>query len=93
MIGDVLGHGSRCRGFHGLAKERIREMTQGTVKFFSAGKGYGFITPTDGGDDIFVHYSVIQSDGFRTLHEGDTVEYEMEDTPKGLRAKNVSVVK
>ncbi|PAU68188.1 cold-shock protein [Bifidobacterium criceti] len=68
-------------------------MTQGTVKFFSAGKGYGFITPTDGGDDIFVHYSVIQSDGFRTLHEGDTVEYEMEDTPKGLRAKNVSVVK
>ncbi|ATU20490.1 cold-shock protein [Bifidobacterium choerinum] len=67
-------------------------MTQGTVKFFSAGKGYGFITTAEGGDDVFVHYSAIQSEGFRTLHEGDAVEFELEDTPKGLRATKVSVI-
>ena len=50
-------------------------MAQGTVKFFSAGKGYGFITSDAGGDDVFVHYSVIQADGFKTLNEGDKVEY------------------
>lgn len=79
--------------FYGLAKERNREMTQGTVKFFSAGKGYGFITAAEGGSDVFVHYSAIQSDGFRTLREGDAVEFELEDTPKGLRATKVSVIK
>ncbi len=78
--------------FYGLAKERIREMTQGTVKFFSAGKGYGFITTAEGGDDVFVHYSAIQSEGFRTLREGDAVEFELEDTPKGLRVTKVSVI-
>ena len=53
-------------------------MAQGTVKFFSAGKGYGFITSDAGGDDVFVHYSVIQADGFKTLNEGDKGEYEAE---------------
>ena len=56
-------------------------MAQGTVKFFSAGKGYGFITY-----DVFVHYSVIQADGFKTLNEGDKVEYEAERGPKGMQA-------
>ena len=62
-------------------------MAQGTVKFFSAGKGYGFITSDAGGD--FVHYSVIQADGFKTLNEGDKVEYEAERGPKGMQATKV----
>ncbi|MBM6698860.1 cold-shock protein [Bifidobacterium pullorum subsp. saeculare] len=65
-------------------------MAQGTVKFFSAGKGYGFINPDDGGDDVFVHYSVIQQDGFKTLNEGDRVEYEVEKGPKGWQATKVT---
>lgn len=64
-------------------------MAQGTVKFFSAGKGYGFINPDDGSDDVFVHYSVIQADGFKTLDEGDKVEYEAEKGPKGYQATKV----
>ena len=62
-------------------------MAQGTVKFFSAGRGYGFINPAQGGEDVFVHYSVIQADGFRTLKEGDRVEYSVVETPKGYQAK------
>lgn len=65
-------------------------MAQGTVKFFSAGKGYGFITSDAGGDDVFVHYSVIQADGFKTLNEGDKVEYEAERGPKGMQATKVA---
>ncbi|MBT1172281.1 cold-shock protein [Bifidobacterium sp. MA2] len=61
-------------------------MAQGTVKFFSNGKGYGFITPEGGGEDVFVHYSVIQGEGFKTLDEGDKVEYEAEKGPKGMQA-------
>lgn len=65
-------------------------MAQGTVRFFSAGKGYGFITSDAGGDDVFVHYSVIQADGFKTLNEGDKVEYEAERGPKGCRPRKWS---
>lgn len=65
-------------------------MAQGTVKFFSNGKGYGFITPAGGGEDIFVHYSAIQADGFKTLSEGDQVEYEVEQGPKGMQATSVT---
>ena len=63
-------------------------MATGTVKWFNADKGYGFISQP-GGADVFVHHSAIQADGFRTLEEGQQVEFEVKDTPKGLLAENV----
>lgn len=64
---------------------------QGTVKWFSDEKGYGFISPEDG-DDVFVHYSGIQSEGFRTLAEGQRVEFEVTQGNKGPQATNVRIV-
>ncbi len=66
-------------------------MSNGTVKWFNESKGYGFITPNDGSPDVFVHYSVIQGDGFRTLKEGQSVDYESQDGPKGLQATKVTM--
>jgi CspA family cold shock protein len=64
---------------------------QGTVKWFSRTKGYGFITPDKGGGkDVFVHYSAISGSGFRNLEEGDRVEFEVEDSPKGPQAARVT---
>jgi cold shock protein len=67
-------------------------MPTGTVKWFSDDKGYGFITPDDGSQDVFVHHSAIQSEGFRTLAEGSKVSYESEDGPKGPAAQSVQPV-
>lgn len=64
-------------------------MTNGTVKWFSDEKGYGFITPDDGGKDLFVHQSSIVANGFRSLAEGAKVSYETEQGPKGPAAANV----
>lgn len=63
-------------------------MTTGTVKWFSNQKGYGFITP-ESGKDVFVHHSEIQGDGYKSLEEGQKVEFEITDGPKGDQAKNV----
>ncbi len=61
----------------------------GTVKWFNGSKGYGFITREDGEKDVFVHFSAIQGDGFRNLQEGERVEFEVEQGPKGPQATNV----
>ena len=67
-------------------------MAQGTVKWFNQEKGYGFIKPDDGGEDLFVHYSGIAGEGFRSLDEGAKVSYEVTRAKKGLQAENVSKV-
>lgn len=67
-------------------------MAQGVVKWFNAEKGYGFITPDDGGKDLFVHYSEIQASGYRSLEEGQRVSYESQDSPKGPQASQVNPI-
>ena len=62
----------------------------GTVKWFNESKGFGFISPAEGGEDVFVHFRSIVGDGFKTLVEGQAVNYEVENGPKGLQASNVS---
>ncbi|MDH5443988.1 MAG: cold-shock protein [Gammaproteobacteria bacterium] len=64
-------------------------MSNGTVKWFNNAKGYGFIAPAEGGDDVFVHYSAIKSEGYKSLKEGQEVSFETETGPKGLQAMNV----
>lgn len=64
-------------------------MATGTVKWFNAEKGFGFITPDDGSADVFAHYSAIQSGGYRSLDEAQKVEYEAVQGPKGLQAENI----
>ncbi len=66
-------------------------MEQGTVKWFNASKGYGFLTKDSGGD-IFIHFSAIQGEGFKSLKEGDKVEFEVEKTDKGEQAVNVTII-
>lgn len=66
-------------------------MTTGTVKWFNESKGFGFISPSDGSKDVFVHFSAIASSGFRTLSEGQAVSFEVENGPKGPQAVNVQV--
>ncbi len=69
----------------------MSERITGTVKWFNGSKGYGFIE-RESGADVFVHFSAIQSDGFRSLEEGQKVEFEVEQGPKGLQAANVIAV-
>lgn len=66
-------------------------MATGTIKWFNEKKGYGFIQQDDGGD-LFVHYTALSGSGFRTLYEGQRVQFEVETTPKGPKAKNVEIV-
>ena len=67
-------------------------MPKGTVKWFNNGKGFGFIGPDDGSKDVFVHYSAIQADGYKALHEGQKVEYEIAQGAKGPQAANVKLL-
>ncbi len=64
-------------------------MTKGTIKWFSDQKGYGFVTPEGGKKDVFVHYSALQGEGFKSLREGEVVEFDITEGPKGEQAANV----
>jgi CspA family cold shock protein len=70
---------------------RVYSMETGTVKWFNNSKGYGFISREEG-DDVFVHFKAIVGEGYRTLNEGDQVQFEVEEGPKGLQATNVSKI-
>ena len=67
-------------------------MAQGTVKWFNAEKGFGFIAQEDGGDDVFVHYSAIQSQGYKSLEENQKVQFDVTQGPKGPQAENVIAI-
>jgi CspA family cold shock protein len=72
------------------SQEKERKMATGTVKWFNDAKGYGFITPDDGGEDLFAHFSAIQMNGFKTLKEGQKVAFEVVTGPKGKQASNIT---
>jgi CspA family cold shock protein len=77
----------------GLPQEQENAMPQGRVKWFNDSKGYGFINDEAHDEDIFVHYSQIQQEGFKTLEAGETVDFTVKESPKGLRAEEVARLK
>ena len=72
--------------------KEVKAMVTGTVKWFNDAKGFGFIVQDNGGPDVFCHHTAIQSDGFRSLAEGQKVEFEVQKGPKGLQAANVRAI-
>jgi CspA family cold shock protein len=80
------------RGFLSFLELRRLSVNQGSVKWFNEQKGYGFITPSNGGEDLFVHYSEIKNEGFKTLQEGQKVQFEVGQGKKGPQAQNVMAV-
>jgi cold shock protein len=89
---DGLRSGFRVRDFGSGSSGRGAGMAQGTVKWFNADKGFGFIAQDGGGDDVFVHFSAIQSGGYRSLEENQRVEFEITRGQKGPQAENVRVI-
>jgi CspA family cold shock protein len=75
-----------------LSKKGGDFVSEGIVKWFNESKGYGFITPDDGGKDLFVHFSAINSEGYKALQEGDRVSFEQQQGPKGPQAANVEKI-
>ncbi|EQD36634.1 cold-shock DNA-binding protein family protein [mine drainage metagenome] len=76
-------------GFKAQIINRKANMATGTVKWFNDSKGYGFITPDDGSEDLFAHFSAIQMGGFKTLKEGQKVSFDVTQGPKGKQASNI----
>ena len=76
----------------GASSKESASMTTGVVKWFNADKGYGFITPDDGSADVFAHFSNIEANGFRSLDEGEKVEFEITQGPKGLQAEHIGKI-
>jgi CspA family cold shock protein len=72
--------------------KKSRDMATGTVKWFNDAKGFGFITPDDGGDDLFAHFSEVKAEGFKSLQEGQKVSFEVKQGPKGKQAANIKPV-
>jgi CspA family cold shock protein len=92
LLGDEIGlwQGRIMPAYGFSGRKEWRQMSQqGTVKWFNNAKGYGFIQPETGGEDVFVHHTSIVSEGFRTLNEGEKVSFELVEGPKGLQARNV----
>jgi cold shock protein len=85
--------GDRVPGNPGaIEPSKGKQMAQGTVKWFNSEKGYGFIAPSDGSADVFVHYSAIVADGYKSLDEGASVEFDVTQGQKGPQAENVRPV-
>ena len=89
--GTSILSGTRCATDAHPCEEKVRKLATGTVKFFNAEKGFGFIS-LEGQKDVFVHYSNIQGDGYKTLEEGQNVEFDVAPGRKGDEAQNVRVI-
>jgi cold shock protein len=89
FLDSQIGQAQECAAGHFGRPVREQNMATGTVKWFNDAKGFGFIEPESGGEDIFAHFSAVQMEGFRTLKQGEQVQYELVQGPKGQMAQNI----